>query len=92
MTGADRSDLAGYSSEMTQENSAPEESAKAEAVQAVVDRVSAWQHGATDSTVLDELRKGLAEVGVELDESAVESLAEAIEADSGPVDAAAVVS
>lgn len=65
-----------------------EKNARVEAVQAVVDRVSAWQHGATDSTVAEELRKGFEEVGVEVDAATQEKLASAIEADDGPVDAA----
>jgi hypothetical protein len=39
-------------------------SAQVEAVQGVVDRVASWQDGATEETVRDELRKGLAEAGV----------------------------
>jgi len=73
---------------MSEATNETEKSARTEAVQAVVDRVAAWQHGATDSTVLDEVRKGLTEVGVDLDEATVNSLADAIEADDGPVDAA----
>ncbi len=70
---------------MTDTGNPDEDAARGEAVQAVVDRVSSWQHGATDGTVLEELRKGLAEAGVDLEESEVARLAEAIEADSGPV-------
>ena len=76
---------------MTDENTPDEKTARLEAVQAVVDRVSAWQHGATDGTVLDELRQGLSETGVDLGDSEIASLAEAIEADSGPVDATQVL-
>jgi hypothetical protein len=76
---------------MTDASSPEETSARREAVQAVVDRVSAWQHSATDGTVVDELRQGLGEAGVELDDSEVAALAEAIESDSGPVDAAQVI-
>ena len=76
---------------MTDASTPEETSARREAVQAVVDRVSAWQHSATDGTVVDELRQGLGEAGVELDDSEVAALAEAIESDSGPVDAAQVI-
>lgn len=72
---------------MTDASNATEESARHEAVQAVVDRVTAWQQGAPDGTVLEEVRKGLAEVEVDLDEATVNRIAEAIEADDGPVDA-----
>lgn len=76
---------------MTDATTPDEKSAQIEAVQAVVDRVAAWQHGATDGTVLDEVRKGLDEVGVTLESTQVDALAEAIEADDGPVDAAKVL-
>jgi type IV pilus biogenesis protein CpaD/CtpE len=76
---------------MTDANTPEESSARTEAVQAVVDRVSAWQHSATDGTVTEELRQGLQEAGVDLADSEVASLAEAIEADSGPVDASQVL-
>lgn len=63
-----------------------DEAAQREAVQAVVDRVTAWQHGATEGTVVEELRKGLDEVGVTLEDGDVQALADAIEAGDGPVD------
>ncbi|MFL6157741.1 MAG: hypothetical protein ACJ72D_16725 [Marmoricola sp.] len=65
--------------------------ARTEAVQAVVDRVVAWQHGATDGVVHDELRSGLDEAGVSLDDSEFEQLASAIESADGPVDASSYV-
>lgn len=73
---------------MTDANTSEESSARLEAVQAVVDRVSSWQYSATDGTVIDELKQGLDEAGVDLDDSQVKSLAEAIESDGGQVDAA----
>ena len=76
---------------MTDATTPEEKSAQTEAVQAVVDRVAAWQHGATDGTVLEEVRKGLDEVGVQLDSGQVDAIAEAIEADDGPVDASRFV-
>ncbi|MET3961563.1 hypothetical protein ABIE44_001497 [Marmoricola sp. OAE513] len=63
-----------------------DQAAEREAIQAVVDRVTAWQHGATEGTVEAELRKGLDEAGVTLDDGDVRALVEAIEADGGPVD------
>jgi hypothetical protein len=65
---------------------------KLEAVQAVVDRVSSWQDGATEGTVEDELRKGATEVGVDLSDDDVSRLAEAIESRHGAVQASEVLS
>lgn len=56
-----------------------------EAVQAVVDRVSSWQDGATEGTVEEELRKGFAEVGVDVTDEEVRALADAIESEHGAV-------
>ena len=63
-----------------------------QAVQGVVDRVSAYQDGAPEGTVETELRKGLGEAGVELDDAHVTALAETIEADPGNAQAADVLS
>ena len=76
---------------MTDATTPDENAARLEAVQAVVDRVSAWQHSATDGTVIEELRQGLDEVEVALDDNQVENLAKAIESDNGPVDASQVL-
>lgn len=65
---------------------------KLEAVQAVVDRVSSWQDGATEGTVASELRKGAAEVGIDLTETEIERLADAIESRHGAVSASDVLS
>ena len=62
-----------------------------EAVQAVVDRVTSWQDGATEGTVAEELRKGFAEAGVEVSDDEVARLADAIEDEHGAVDAADVL-
>lgn len=62
-----------------------------EAIQAVVDRVTSWQDGATEGTVADELRRGAGEVGVELTEDEVRRLADAIEDEHAAVDAEAVL-
>jgi hypothetical protein len=64
---------------------------KLEAVQAVVDRVTSWQDGATESTVAAELRKGFDEAGVEVAEDDVARLADAIEDKHGAVSAADVL-
>lgn len=73
---------------MTEQNS----SEKMEAIQAVVDRVTSWQDGATEGTVEEELRKGFAETGVDVGEEDVTRLADAIEARHGAVSAADVLS
>jgi len=65
---------------------------KLEAVQAVVDRVTSWQDGATEGTVEDELRKGATEVGVDLSDDDITKLADAIEARHGAVQASEVLS
>ncbi len=64
---------------------------KIEAIQAVVDRVSSYQDGATEGTVEDELRKGFGEAGVDVTGADTKALARAIEARSGDVTAADVV-
>jgi len=65
---------------------------KFEAIQAVVDRVTSWQDGATEGTVAEELRKGADEVGISLGEDEVARLADAIESRHGAVDAESVLS
>ena len=62
-----------------------------EAVQNVVDRVSSYQESAPEGTVEKELRAGLDEAGVTLDDAAVTRLVDAIEADGGAVDARSVL-
>jgi hypothetical protein len=73
----------GYADAMTDE--------KMEAIQAVVDRVTSWQDGATESTVESELRRGLGEAGVEVPDEDVTKLAAAIEDEHGAVSAAEVL-
>jgi hypothetical protein len=58
---------------------------RTQAVQAVVDRVSSYQDGATEGTIADELRRGLDAAGVELGEDQVTRLADAIEDTHGEV-------
>ncbi|WGL51050.1 hypothetical protein P5P86_13875 [Nocardioides sp. BP30] len=63
-----------------------------EAIQAVVDRVTSWQDGATEGTVAEELRKGFGEAGVDVSDDDLTKLADAIEARHGAVSAASVLS
>lgn len=62
-----------------------------EAIQAVVDRVTSWQDGATEGTVADELRRGADHVGVDLSEDEVRRLADVIEDRHAAVSAAEVL-
>lgn len=62
-----------------------------EAIQVVVDRVSSYQDGATESTVEDELRRGFDEVGIEVAPDDVGALARAIEQNDGDVTASDVL-
>ena len=69
---------------MTEQHS----SEKLEAIQAVVDRVSSWLDGATEGTVEQELRDGFSEAGVDVTDSDVTRLADAIQSEHGAVSAA----
>jgi hypothetical protein len=62
-----------------------------EAIQAVVDRVTSWQDGATEGTVAEELRRGAGEVGVDLSEDEIGRLADEIESRHAAVSAAEVL-
>lgn len=73
----------GYANAMSNE--------RIEAVQAVVDRVSSYQDGATERTVAKELRDGFAEVGVDVSDTEVQQLADAIESGHGSVSASDVL-
>lgn len=55
--------------------------ARIEALQAVVDRVTSWQESAPEGTVRDELDKGLAEVGLDLDGQIRERIVDQIHED-----------
>jgi hypothetical protein len=59
-----------------------------EAIQAVVDRVSSYQDGATEAAVEEELRSGMEAAGVSVSDDDITKLAEAIEARHGAIDAA----
>ena len=67
------------------------ESEQIEAIQNVVDRVAAYQDGATEVVVLEELRKGFDEVAVEVAPEHVDALAKAIYDDDGDVSVAEVL-
>jgi hypothetical protein len=60
---------------------------KMEAIQAVVDRVTSWQDGATEGTVAQELRDGFAQADVDVSEADVTKLADAIQDKHGAVSA-----
>jgi len=62
-----------------------------EAIQAVVDRVTSWQDGAPEGTVLTELREKFDEAGIDLEDSDVTKLADAITDEHGAIDAATVL-
>lgn len=62
-----------------------------EAIQAVVDRVSSYQDGATEGTVEKELREAFAEAGVDVSDDEVKQLADAIEGEHGAIQAADVL-
>ncbi len=61
------------------------------AIQSVVDRVTSWQDGAEEGVVADELRKGAAEVGVDLSDDEIRRLADAIEDRHAAISAAEVL-
>jgi hypothetical protein len=63
-----------------------------QAIQAVVDRVTSWQDGATEGTVAEELRRGFDEAGVDVADDDLTRLADAIEARHGAVSASEVLS
>lgn len=62
-----------------------------EAIQVVVDRVSSWQDGAPEETIVEELRKGFDEVAVEVEPDDVAKLADAIQNETGDIDVAEVL-
>lgn len=63
-----------------------------EAIQAVVDRVTSWQDGATEGTVEQELRDGFGQAGVDVSDEDTHKLADAIQDRHGAVDAQQVLS
>lgn len=55
-----------------------ERAPKVEAVQAVVDRITSWQDGATEETVRDELQKALSEADLEVPSSFVDAVVQRV--------------
>jgi hypothetical protein len=62
-----------------------------DAIQAVVDRVRGYQVTAPEPMIDSELRRGLAEAGLDLPEEDIVALVEAIESDRGPVDVGSIL-
>lgn len=56
-----------------------------QAVQAVVDRMTSYQDGATEGTVEKELREALGETDVDLSDEQISTLVDAIENSEGKV-------
>lgn len=65
--------------------------ARIEALQAVVDRMTSWQDTAPDGTVETELRRGLDEAGVPVEDHEVAALVDALEKPDQPVHVRAVL-
>lgn len=82
----------GYDSDMTDDNMGDHTDEKMETIQAVVDRVTSWQDGATEGTVEQELRDGFREAGVDVADGDVHKLADAIQDEHGAVSAQEVLS
>ncbi len=68
-----------------------ESSEKYEAMQAVVDRVSSYQDGATEGTTEAELRKAFAGTDLEVSDAQISTLTAAIEEDPASVDVASLL-
>jgi hypothetical protein len=64
---------------------------KIEAVKNVVERVSSYQESAEEGQIEKELRSGLDEAGVSLEDAQISSLTAAIEADPAAVDVESVL-
>jgi hypothetical protein len=65
------------------------------AIQAVAERVQSWHYSSEEGTVVDELRKGFGEAGVDVSDDEIGKLVSAIEADKregeGNIDVAQVL-
>ena len=59
---------------MTETQPGPDRSVKVEAVQAVVDRITSWQDGATEETVRQELLQGLSDAQLEVPSTFVDEV------------------
>lgn len=75
---------------MTESNQSSLTDEQITAVQGVVDRVNSYQETAPEGTVESNLREGLAEAGVQLDDDQVSALTREIEA-NGSADAGQVL-
>ncbi len=75
---------------MTESNQSSLTDEQITAVQGVVDRVNSYQETAPEGTVESNLREGLAEAGVQLDDDQVGALTREIEA-NGSADAGQVL-
>lgn len=63
-------------SEQHAEGSAAEvDAARQEAAEHVVDRVESWDEGARPETVKDDLREGMSQAGVEVDDADLDRMA-----------------
>lgn len=87
MTAACKPRRDGYSSPMSDYTSD-----EIEAIQAVVDRVTSYQDGATEQTVIQALREGFDEAGVDVAPEHLEALAAEISEDAGDVSVEQVLS
>jgi hypothetical protein len=59
---------------MTDTQPGADRSVKVEAVQAVVDRITSWQDGATEETVRQELLQGLSDAQLEVPSTFVDEV------------------
>ncbi len=76
---------------MTSQSTGQDQPAETEALQAVVDRVTSWQDGATEETVREELVKGVDEAGIEVPATVLDELAGRIHAAGDRVEVAQAV-
>jgi hypothetical protein len=79
-------------SEETVDQSTPDADPRLEVLQAVVDRVTSWQDGATEETIRAELEKALTESDVDVDESTRERIVSRIYEDGEHFDVGEVLS
>ena len=79
-------------SEETVDQSTPDADPRLEVLQAVVDRVTSWQDGATEETTRAELDKALTESDVEVDDTIRERIVARIVEDGQHFDVAEVLS
>ncbi len=71
---------------MTDQTGSDAGSPKVEAVQAVVDRITSWQDGATEETVRAELLKGLQEADLEVPPTFVDEVVRRVRDNTGHFD------